>query len=165
MSDFVLENPRETLSSFAKLGVTSEPSVAGTSVGAGAAPPPPPTFSPNGSGPAPTAKQAKMSKVQRRQAYHNPGRIVAAVLICAALGLPVTLATSPSATAAKLVAASASGTGDSNARSAPAQGGSVRYGCQRAHFKFHNDDISRPEVHCRRGVLHEVREGDDLDRG
>lgn len=59
MSDFGPGNPRETLSSFAKLGATSEPSVAGSSVGAGAAPPPPPTFSPNGSAPVPTAKQAR----------------------------------------------------------------------------------------------------------
>ena len=43
--------------------------------------------------------------------------------MCAAIGLPVSFATSPSATAAQLVAASASGTGASNARSAPAQGG------------------------------------------
>ena len=43
--------------------------------------------------------------------------------MCAAIGLPVSFATSPSATAAQLVAASASGTGAPNARSAPAQGG------------------------------------------
>ena len=43
--------------------------------------------------------------------------------MCAAIGLPLSLATSPSASAAPLVAASASGTGASNARSAPAQGG------------------------------------------
>ena len=123
MSDFGPGNPRETLSSFAKLGATSEPSVAGSSVGAGAAPPPPPTFSPNGSAPVPTAKQARRPKVRRLLANRRPGRIAAAALICAALGLPVPLATSPSATAAQLVAASASGTGGSNARSAPAQGG------------------------------------------
>ena len=123
MNDFGSPNHEETLSGLAKVSATSEPSVAGSSSGAGAAPPPPPAFSPNWPAPAPTAKRARGPKVRRLLTNRRSGRIAAAALMCAAIGLPVSLATSPSATAAQLVAASASGTGASNARSAPAQGG------------------------------------------
>ncbi len=70
----------------------------------------------------PTAKRARGPKVQRFLAYSRTGRVAAAALMCAAIGLPVNLATSPSATAAPVVAAASSGPGATNARSAPAQG-------------------------------------------
>ena len=123
MSDFGLTNPQETLLGHPVRSATSDPSVAGRSGGAGAAPPPPPPSWPEWSARAPMAEPARRPRVRRLLANRRSGRVAAAVLMCAAIGLPVSFATSPSATAAQLVAASASGTGASNARSAPAQGG------------------------------------------
>ena len=123
MNDFGPTNPEETLSRLARATATSEPSVAGSSSGAGAAPPSSPAFSPISSAPAPMAKHARRPKVRRLLAKRRTGQVAAAALMCAAIGLPVNLATSPSATAAQLVAASASSPGAANARSAPAQGG------------------------------------------
>ena len=103
MSDFGPTNTHEALSRLAKLSATSEPSVAGSSSGAGAAPPPLPAFSPNWSAPVPTPKHARRPKVRRLLANRRSGRVAAAALICAAIGLPISVATSPSATAAQLV--------------------------------------------------------------
>jgi len=69
----------------------------------------------------PAPKHARQRRARRFLAYRRSGRIAAAAAICAAIGLPVAVATSPSATAAQLVTSAASGTGASNARSAPAQ--------------------------------------------
>ncbi len=77
MSDFEHTNPRETLSSFAKLRTTSEPSVAGSSTGAVAAVAawaPPPTCSPTGSAPVAAAKHLRRPKVRRLLANRRPGR-------------------------------------------------------------------------------------------
>ncbi len=123
MSDFGLTNPQESLSAHPVWSATSDPSVAGRSGGAGAVPPPPPPSLPEWSARAPVSEPARRPRVRRLLANRRSGRIAAAALMCAAIGLPVSFATSPSATAAQLVAASASGTGASNARSAPAQGG------------------------------------------
>lgn len=123
MNDFGPTNPDEALSGIPKLSATSEPSLPGSSSGAGAAPSPPPAFSPDWSASVPMARHARRPKVRRLLENKRSGRIAAAALMCAAIGLPVSLATSPSATAAELVAASAAGTGASNARSAPAQSG------------------------------------------
>ena len=120
MNDFGPTNPHESLSSFAKMSTTSEPSVAASSSGAGAAPAPPPAFSPNRPAPVLTANHARRPKVRRLLANRRAGRVAAAALTCAAVWLPVSLVTSPSATAAELVASS---TGAANARSAPAPGG------------------------------------------
>ena len=71
----------------------------------------------------PAPKHARRRRARRFLAYRRSGRIAAAATICAAIGLPFSVVTSPSATAAQLVTPAASGTGASNARSAPAQGG------------------------------------------
>jgi hypothetical protein len=71
----------------------------------------------------PAPKHARRRRARRLLAYRMSGRIAAAAAICAAIGLPFAVATSPSATAAQLVASAASATGEPNARSAPAQGG------------------------------------------
>jgi hypothetical protein len=120
MNDFGLANSQETLLGHPVRSATSDPRVAG---GAGAAPPPPPPSLPEWSATAPMSEPARRPRVGRLLANRRTGRVVSAALICAAIGLPVSLATSPSATAAPAVAASASGTGAPNARSAPAQGG------------------------------------------
>jgi hypothetical protein len=72
----------------------------------------------------PAGKHARRRRARRFLAYRRSGRIAAAALICAAIGLPVGVATSASATAVQVVASAAS-TGASNARSAPAQGGAI----------------------------------------
>jgi hypothetical protein len=123
MSDFGLTNPQETLLGHPAPNATSDPSVAGRSGGAGAAAPDLPPTSPEWSTGAPMAEPAHRQKARRWLANRRGGRVAAAVLMCAAVGLPVSFATSPSAAAAPLVAASASGTGAPNARSAPAPGG------------------------------------------
>ena len=123
MSDLGLTNPQETLLGHPVRSATSGPRVAGRSGGAGAAPPPPPPSLPEWSASPSMSERARPPRVRRVLANRRSGRIAAAALMCAAIGLPVSLAASPSATAAQLVAASASGTGASNARSAPAQGG------------------------------------------
>ena len=115
MSDFGLTNPQEALS--------GHPVWSATSGGADAPPPPPPPSWPERSARAPMSEPAGRPRVRRWLANRRSGRIATAAVMCAAIGLPVILATSPSATAAPLVAASASGTGAPNARSAPAQGG------------------------------------------
>jgi hypothetical protein len=71
----------------------------------------------------PAGKHARRRRARRFLAYRRSGRIAAAAMICAAIGLPAIVATSPSATAAQLVSSAATGAGSSNARSAPAQGG------------------------------------------
>jgi hypothetical protein len=121
MNDFWPHKPPKDLTRLANVNATSEPSVAGRSGGTGAAPTPP--RAPNWSAPVPPAKHARRPKVGRLLANTRTGRIAAAALMCAAIGLPVSLATSSSATAAPFVAANGSGTGALNARSAPAQGG------------------------------------------
>jgi hypothetical protein len=73
----------------------------------------------------PAGKHARRRRARRFLAYRRSGRIAAAALICAAIGLPVSVATSASATGVQVVASAASGTGASNARSAPAQGGAL----------------------------------------
>ena len=80
MSDFGPTNTHEALSRLAKLSATSEPSVAGSSSGAGAAPPPLPAFSPNWSAPVPTPKHARRPKVRRALANRRRGRVGAAAL-------------------------------------------------------------------------------------
>jgi Domain of unknown function (DUF5666) len=132
MNKFEPKNPHETLSGALKLSATSEPSVAGSSSGAGSVPSLPPAFSANSSAfsanssaSVPAAKHVRRPKVRRLRADKRSGRVASVALMFAAIGLPVTLATSPSATAAQLVVASASGSGASNARSAPAQGGAL----------------------------------------
>ncbi len=82
-----------------------------------------PSFSLNRSAWVPAAKHARRRRARRLLAYRRSGRIAAAAVVCAAIVLPVAVATSPSATAAQLVTSAAAGTGASNARSAPAQGG------------------------------------------
>lgn len=69
----------------------------------------------------PRGKHARRRRVRRFLAYRNSGRISAAALICAAVGLPATVAISPSATAGPLVASAPSASATSNARSARAQ--------------------------------------------
>jgi hypothetical protein len=71
----------------------------------------------------PAGKHARRRRARRFLAYRRSGRIAAAAAICAAIGLPIAVAMSPSATAAQLVSSTASGTQASNARSAPALGG------------------------------------------
>jgi hypothetical protein len=73
------------------------------------------SFSSNRPAWVPAAKHARRRRAQRFLAYRRSGRIAAATLICAAIGLPVVVATSASATPAQLVAP-ASSTGPSNAR-------------------------------------------------
>jgi hypothetical protein len=73
----------------------------------------------------PAGKHARRRRARRFLAYRKSGRIAAAALICAAVGLPATVALSPAATAEQLVASVSSGTAASNARSAPAHGGAV----------------------------------------
>jgi hypothetical protein len=72
----------------------------------------------------PAGKHARRRRARRFLAYRRSARIAAAALICAAIGLPVSVATSASATGVQVVASAAS-TGASNARSAPAQGGAI----------------------------------------
>ena len=43
--------------------------------------------------------------------------------------------------------------------------GSIRHGRQRVHVELHDDDISGSEGDRRRGVLHDIRERDELDLG
>jgi hypothetical protein len=50
----------------------------------------------------PAPKHARQRRARRFLAYRRSGRIAAATAICAAIGLPVAVATSPSATAAQL---------------------------------------------------------------
>jgi hypothetical protein len=123
MSDFGLTNPHETLLGHPVTNATSDPSVAGRSGDAGTAALAPAPTSPEWSPGAPTANPARRPRARRWLANRRGARLAATVLMCAAIGLPVSFATSPSATAAPLVAASASSTGAPNARSAPAQGG------------------------------------------
>lgn len=123
MTNFELTNPNEAVAGLTKLSAASEPQTAKGSSGAGAAPPHPRPILLRWSAWPPSAKHARRRRVQRFLAYRRSGRIAAATMICAAIGLPVIVATSPSATAAQLVASAASSTGGSNARSAPAQGG------------------------------------------
>ena len=106
MNDFEPTNPHE-----ADPGL-SEPSAASER-----------SFSLNRPAWVPAPKLARRRRARRFLAYRRSGRIAAAAAICAAIGLPFAVATSPSATAAQLVTSAASGTGASNARSAPAQGG------------------------------------------
>jgi hypothetical protein len=81
------------------------------------------SFSLNRSAWVPARKHSRRRRARRFLAYRRSGRIAAAAAICAAIGLPVAVATSPSAAAAQLVTSAASGIGAPNARSAPAQGG------------------------------------------
>ena len=73
----------------------------------------------------PLARQARRPRIRRLLSNRRGRWIVATALMCPVIGLSVGLATSPSASAAQLVAGgvSASGPG-SNARSGPASGGS-----------------------------------------
>ena len=75
-----------------------------------------PSFSLNRSAWVPKPKHARRRRARRFLAYRRSGRIAAAAAICAAIGLPIAVATSPSATAAQLVSSAASGTDASNAR-------------------------------------------------
>ena len=122
MNDSRPTNTDETLPGLPKLSATSEPSVADSSSGAGAAVPPP-AFSPYWSASVTTAKHARRRRVRRLLASKRSGRVAAAALMSVAIGVPVGLATSQVATAAQPVTASASGARAPNARSAPAQGG------------------------------------------
>jgi hypothetical protein len=71
------------------------------------------------------SKHDRRPTLRRLLTNNKTGRVAVAALMCSAIALPVSLATSPSAMAAQfdVAAAGASGTGASNARSAPAQGG------------------------------------------
>ncbi len=97
MSDFGLTNPQETLLGHPVRSATSVPWVAGRSGAAGAAPPPPPPSKPEWSAKAPMAEPARRPRVRRLLANRKSGRIAAAALMCAAIGLPVSFATSSSA--------------------------------------------------------------------
>ena len=123
MSDFAPTSPTDTFPDSPVSSVASEPSVAGSSAGAGATPPVPPAS-------APMAKQVRGQTVRRWLANTRRRWIVLAVaLMCAVTGLAVGLGTSGSATAAnpatasRLTGGGVSGSGGSNARSAPAAGG------------------------------------------
>ena len=76
-----------------------------------------------------TVRHARWPKVRRSLLNRRNGWIVAAALLCAAIGLSVALGTSPSATSANFLPAAGfagglgSGSGGSNARSGPASGG------------------------------------------
>jgi Domain of unknown function (DUF5666) len=147
MNDYDPTTPDETLSDRPVPGV-SGPAAAGSS-GGGAVPPPPPASSPDWSAPVTVAKQARWSRVRRVLSNRRSGWIVAAVLICAVIGLSFGLAASPSATATSpsttaghgaprggfaggpgsgggsgSAGGPGSGGGGSNARSGPAPGGS-----------------------------------------
>jgi hypothetical protein len=108
---------------------TSLPSVARSSGGADAAPPPPPASSSDRSASVTMARHARWPRVRRSLLNRRSGWIVAAALLCAAIGLSVALATSPSATSANFVPGGGfaggrgSGSGGSNSRSGPASGG------------------------------------------
>jgi hypothetical protein len=129
MSDFEQTSPHETFPGPPISSATSEPAVAGSSGTAGAAPPDPPGSSPDWSASVPMAKKTRPHRARRLLANRRSRWIVAAALVCAAIGLSVSLATSPSTTATPLVpgsgsaGGSGSGGGASNARSGPAAGG------------------------------------------
>jgi hypothetical protein len=79
----------------------------------------------------PVSRAASLAKVRRLLSDRRSRWIVAAVLVCAVIGLSVALARSPSTTAGRLVPGSGvaggpgSGGGGSNARSGPASGGAA----------------------------------------
>jgi hypothetical protein len=79
----------------------------------------------------PVAKQTRRSRLWRLLSNRMSGWIVAAVLLCAVAGLSITVAVSPSATAAHPSFGSSAGGGPgsggagSNARSGPAAGGAT----------------------------------------
>ena len=112
------------------------------------------------------AEPARRPRSRRLLANRRGGRVAAAALMCAAIGLPVSFATSPSATAAQLVPpAPRRDSGAPNARSAPAPRWGIRHRRQCVQVELHDDDISGPEGDRRREVLHDVRQGDELDLG
>ncbi len=116
MNDFGPTNLHETRSGGPLQSPPSEPSVAGSSA-AGAVPSPSSASSIDCSASAPVAKQARRPTARRLLANRKSRWTAAAALVCAVSGVSVSLATSPPATAAPLVADA------SPARSAPAQGG------------------------------------------
>jgi len=132
MKDYEPTSPHDTLSAHPVLSATSGPSAAESSGGAGAGPPPPPALSPDSSASVPRARQARRPRVRRLLSNKKSGRIEAAALMCAVIGLtagcatsPSAPATSPSATTGNIASGSrAAGGGGSNARSGPAAGGS-----------------------------------------
>jgi hypothetical protein len=137
MNDYDPTSPHETLSARPDSSATSGPSVAGSS-GGGAAPPPPPASSPDRSTSVTTAKPARRPGVRRLLSNPKSGWIAAAALMCTVIGLSGCAATSPSATAAPPSTTAGhgappsgfpggprSGDGGSNARSGPAEGGSI----------------------------------------
>jgi hypothetical protein len=65
-------------------------------------------FSLNRAAWVPAAKRARRRRAQRFLAYRRSGRIAAATVICAAIGLPLSVAGSASATAVRVVASAAS---------------------------------------------------------
>jgi hypothetical protein len=115
MNDYESASPPKTLPARPVSSVTSAPAFAENS---GATitnlrPAPWPDWSPS----VTTAKKARRPRVRRLLSSRKIGRIVAAAVMCPVIGLSIGLATSTSASAAKL------GSG-SNARSGPAAGGS-----------------------------------------
>jgi hypothetical protein len=121
--------PHQTLPARPVSSGLSWPSVAGSSGGADAAPPPRPQSSSDRSTSVARARHARWPTVRRPLWNRKRGWIVAAALLCVAIGLSVALATSPSATSANFAPGGGfagglgSGSGGSNARSAPASEG------------------------------------------
>jgi hypothetical protein len=87
MSDFGLTNLQETFLGHPTRSATSDASVAGRSGGAGAAAPNLPPSWPEGSTGVPATEPARRSRVQRWVANRRGGRVAAAVLMCAAIGV------------------------------------------------------------------------------
>jgi hypothetical protein len=133
MNDYEPTIPHETLPARPTSSATSGPSVSGSS-GADAAPPSLPASSPGSSASGTGAKQARQPRIRRLFWNRRIGWIVAAALMCAVIGLSVSLASSPSATAGHVAPSNrsagplgsgggGSSGGGSNARSGLAAGG------------------------------------------
>jgi hypothetical protein len=121
MRDYDPTSPHETLPARPVSSTTSGAPVAGNSGGVGVAPPSPPAPSPDSSASVTMAEKLHRPKVRRLMSNRRSGRIVAAALMCAVIGLSAACATSPSATATSPSATA--GGGGSDARSGPASGG------------------------------------------
>jgi hypothetical protein len=129
MSDYGPTDPRGTLPAGPVSSAKSGREVAGPSGGAGAAPPRPPESSPDRPASATPARHAGRPRV-RRASNRRRGRIVAAAVTFAVVGLSAGCAasTSPTATSSSTTArqpgpGGAAGGQGPNARSGPASGG------------------------------------------
>ena len=115
MNDYESASPPKTLPARPGSSATSAPACAENSgaTTTNLRPAPSPDWSPS----VTTAKKARQPRVRRLLSNRKIGRMMAAAVMCPVIGLSIGLATSTSASAAKL------GSG-SNARSGPAAGGS-----------------------------------------